>query len=186
VILIVLAHPDPRSYSAGLARSLEAALVDRGVEVEVLDLYRLPDGPFPPLLDAEELRRHTSFDPLIQGHMDRLETAQGYVVVHPDWWGGPPAILKGWIDRVLRPGTAYDRVDASGAGEAAGLLDGRRALVAVAGDAADPGPLEEFWVERIWAFCGVEARLLYSGPDRRDFESRIVSAARELFAPRRS
>jgi len=37
----------------------------------------------------------------------KIAIADGIVFVHPDWWGMPPAILKGWIDRVLRSGVTY-------------------------------------------------------------------------------
>ena len=57
-----------------------------------------------------------SDDPLVEQHCAELTRADGLIVVHPNWWGYPPAILKGWIDRVIRPGVAYElAVEASGA-----------------------------------------------------------------------
>jgi putative NADPH-quinone reductase len=83
--------------------------------------------------------------------------------VHPNWWGQPPAILKGWIDRVVRPGVAYrfDEGD-SGEGVPIGLLKAQAALVlntantpaereqSVFGD-----PLEALWKRCIFDLCGV-------------------------------
>jgi FMN-dependent NADH-azoreductase len=93
--------------------------------------------------------------------MSLLERAAGFLVVHPDWWGGPPAILKGWIDRVLRPGSAYEVPEGYGRRESEGMLQGRKALVIVPGDSEESGILEEFWIKRVWGFCGVDARLIY-------------------------
>ena len=89
--------------------------------------------------------------------------AQGLVVVHPNWWGQPPAILTGWIDRVVRSGVAY-RFDEGDQGEGVpvGLLRARTAVVlntsntpaereqAVFGD-----PLETIWRRCVFDLCGV-------------------------------
>jgi multimeric flavodoxin WrbA len=146
-----------------MAEAVKASMTKEGLEVVSVDLYRLNDGlhAFQPVLDLEELRRKSSLEGDVQQQMNLVENAEGYVVIHPDWWGGPPAVLKGWIDRVLRPGTAYEFPEAAGNDDSAGLLHGRKALVAVTGDALSAGPLEEFWVDRVWGFCGVEAQFRY-------------------------
>ncbi len=84
-------------------------------------------------------------------------------MVHPNWWGQPPAILKGWVDRVIRPGVAYEFLEGdSGEGVPNGLLKARAALVfntsntrqererEVFGD-----PLETIWKNCIFGLCGV-------------------------------
>jgi len=48
------------------------------------------------------------FTTYIQRHCAEIRQADGLVIVHPNWWGEPPAMLKGWVDRVLRAGVAYD------------------------------------------------------------------------------
>lgn len=174
MVLLIHAHPEPDSFTSAIAAALTESLQGGGYTVQNIDLYRLPAniGPgqtetFPPLLEAEELRRKTSFDPMVQLQMKLLENADAYVVVHPDWWGGPPAVLKGWIDRVFRPGTAYELPEGFGHKEPEGLLRGRKAMVIVTGDGDSPGPLEEFWVDRIWSYCGVTASFQYF-PNLRD------------------
>ena len=168
MILLIYAHPDPRSFTAALAEEFQQALRQQDVEVASVNLYGDGSrGVFPAIMDAEELRRGTSLEPAVQKQMRLVEEAEGYAVVHPDWWGAPPAVLKGWIDRVLRPETAYEIPEGFGDRSAQGLLAGRRAFVAVSGDGDGPGPLKEFWEQRVWSFCGAEARLEYF-PNLRD------------------
>lgn len=181
MVLVVYAHPDPDSFTAALAAAASEALKSAGEEVHTVDLYSI-DGalPFPSLMNVEELHRKTSLETLIQGQMRLLEESRTYVIVHPDWWGGPPAVLKGWVDRVFRPGTAYEIPEGFGLRKAAGLLKGRRAFVAISGDSESPGPLEAFWKDRVWGFCGVQSELLYlSGisestrKEREEFKSEL-------------
>ena len=188
MVLLVWAHPGAQSLTAALASSLEERLGALGREVQSVDLYRLTErGGFPCVLDEAGIRRKTSLDPLVQGQMALVEEAEGYAVVHPDWWGGPPALLKGWVDQVFRPGTAYEIPEGFGFRSAAGLLTGRRAAVLLCGDAAGPGPLESFWVDRVWGFCGVDTRLAYlsrtrerSRAERENFIRRETAAAEFL------
>ena len=127
-----------------------------------VDIYRMDSGRgFPLVLDEAEIRRKTSLNPVVQNQMRLVEEAEAYAVVHPDWWGGPPALLKGWVDRVFRSGTAYEVPEGFGFQSAEGLLAGRRAAVLICGDSEGPGPLESFWRDRVWGFCGAEARVAY-------------------------
>ena len=164
MILVLLAHPDPASFNYALATAVNRRLEARCADVQRVDLYRVSRetgrGPFPAALEREELLRKTSLEPFVLRQMSMLEEARGYVVIHPDWWGGPPAVLKGWIDRVMRPETAYTTFLSEGRLQFQGLLEGRRAMVIVTGD-GEAGPLESFWAERVWGFCGVSARIHY-------------------------
>lgn len=107
-LLIVLAHPDPAGYGPALARAAQAAAEAAGHEVELLDLNA--EG-FDPVLRAPELRGPPGPD--IARHAEALERAGAVLLVCPLWWSGPPAVLKGWLDRVWRPGLAYE-VDGPG------------------------------------------------------------------------
>ena len=60
------------------------------------------------VLGRDEYFRRFSFDPLVQKYTEEIEAAERIVVIHPDWWGHLPAMAKGWVDRVLRPGVAYE------------------------------------------------------------------------------
>ncbi len=159
-ILIVLAHPWQGSFNRAIAGRAEEALQALGHRVSFRDLYA---ERFDPVMPAEELAG-TQPDPALASHFDEVREAEGIVIVHPNWWGQPPAILKGWIDRVLRQGVAYDFPPGSdAAGIPVGLLKARAAAIfntsntppqreqAVFGD-----PLELLWRNCVFQFCGVD------------------------------
>lgn len=159
-ILIILAHPRPGSFNHALADTARATLARQGHSVTLRDLYA--EG-FDPLFTPEELQRGNTAPPLVREHADAVLNADGIVVIHPNWWGQAPAILKGWLDRVLRAGEAYRfGSNEKGEGIIIGQLKARFALVlstsntpkeaelALYGD-----PLDNFWKRCVWGFCGV-------------------------------
>jgi putative NADPH-quinone reductase len=159
-ISVILAHPHPGSFNHAIAAEAAALLRNAGHRVIVHDLYR---EQFDPLLLYEEIPRNAPLPPAIALHCREIAAADGIVFVHPDWWGMPPAILKGWIDRVLRPGIAYRFAETdAGEGIPVGLLAAQAVLVfntsntpaereqEVFGD-----PLERVWKDCIVSFCGV-------------------------------
>lgn len=153
--LVVVCHPEPRSFNHAVARRVCETLASAGWAPRFHDLYA---ERFDPVLAAGELRRGLSLDPLVQAHANDLEACAGLVLVHPDWWGGPPAVLKGWVDRVFRPGLAYEHEgEEFMRKQARGLLGGKRALVFATTDSpARPAALEAFWREGVFAFCGLD------------------------------
>jgi putative NADPH-quinone reductase len=106
--LVVLAHPLAGSLSHRLAGTAVAALRGAGHETTLLDLCA---GGFEPRLSAEERGGYYATAAPgadIEHHAALLREAESLVFVFPTWWFGPPAILKGWIDRVFSPGIAFD------------------------------------------------------------------------------
>lgn len=103
-ISVILAHPYEASFNAAIAAHVVNTLKAKGHEVLFHDLYR--EG-FNPVISAQELVSDATDDALLQQHQTEIREADGIVIVHPNWWGQPPAILKGWIDRVLRENVAY-------------------------------------------------------------------------------
>jgi len=160
-ISLILAHPNVGSFNHAIAEAARNALVSSGHEVGFHDLYQ--EG-FDPILPSEEIPKDGDVDPVIQKHCDEIASADGIIIVHPNWWGMPPAILKGWIDRVIRPGIAYEFLEGdSGEGVPQGLLKASKAAVfntsnifperecQVFGD-----PLEALWKNCIFGLCGVK------------------------------
>ena len=127
-ISLILGHPRTDSFCHAIAAVAAEAARENGHVIALHDLYA---ERFEPLVTAEELRTRKSDDPLVERHCAELSQADGLIVVHPNWWGSPPAIVKGWIDRVIRPGVAYDLVAGAGGArtEHVGRLRVRRALV---------------------------------------------------------
>jgi NAD(P)H dehydrogenase (quinone) len=161
---IVLAHPKRKSYNHALAERARTSLEQIGHAGILHDLYR--EG-FDPVLTEQELARKYSFDPTVQAYTEELEQAGGLVVVHPDWWGQPPAMLKGWLDRILRRGVAYEFEGAEfGRKEQVGLLGHLRALVFVTTDSPASGEaIERLWRERVFPGCGItNGRTVVYGP----------------------
>ncbi|HSH70426.1 MAG TPA: NAD(P)H-dependent oxidoreductase [Deferrisomatales bacterium] len=157
-ISLILAHPHPGSFNHALAAAAAGELRGRGHEVLFHDLCA--EG-FDPLLPAGEIPAGALPGSAVAEHCREIAAADGIVVVHPNWWGMPPAILKGWVDRVLRPGVAY-RFDEDGGGRPVGLLKARIAVVINTSDTTPRreretfgDPLETIWRNCIFGFCGV-------------------------------
>jgi len=157
-VLLVHAHPDPRSLTAQLVQAARTELRAQGHEVIQSDLYALGwkavyDGhDFPNRLDLERLSFvaesghafSTGTQPEdVRAEQAKLLAADAVVFQFPLWWFGMPAIMKGWIERVFAFGLAYGY---QGAGNryryGEGGLAGKRALLSVTtgGPAADYGP----------------------------------------------
>ena len=106
--LLVHCHPDPASYSAALRDAAGAALRRAGHEVDLLDLYATRFDPV--LSPAERASYNADTARNVAGvadHVARLRRAEALVVVYPTWLYGPPAMLKGWLERVWLPGVAF-------------------------------------------------------------------------------
>lgn len=160
-VSIILAHPNPKSFNHAIAGTAVARLQKNGHAVLFHDLYA--EG-FDPLLPFPEISTEAELPPDIRKHCDEIRSADGIIIVHPNWWGQPPAILKGWVDRVMRPGVAYKFLeDDQGEGIPVGLLKARAAIVfntantppereqEVFGD-----PLQLLWKNCIFDLCGIQ------------------------------
>ncbi|HTP58227.1 MAG TPA: NAD(P)H-dependent oxidoreductase [Spirochaetia bacterium] len=157
-ILEILCHPRPGSFNHTLAASARDRLRALGHEVFFHDLH---EEGFDPVLDSSELSRLYSLDGLVQEHSRELSQADGLVIFHPDWWSQPPAMLKGWVDRVFRQGVAYELDGEDGSEKKwKGLLAGKKGFVFCTSDAEEGetvGALESLWKNAILGRCGMEA-----------------------------
>jgi putative NADPH-quinone reductase len=161
VVSVILAHPNPKSFNHAIAHTAVDELRQLDHEVRFHDLY---GEKFEPRLPFDELKEDITLQNDLERHCKEITEADGIVVVHPNWWGQPPAILKGWIDRVLRHGIAYRLIDDNrGENLIEGLL---KADVAVVFNTADTpeerermvfgDPLETLWKNCVLGPCGVE------------------------------
>ncbi|MEW6673352.1 MAG: NAD(P)H-dependent oxidoreductase [Thermodesulfobacteriota bacterium] len=173
-ILVILAHPRKKSFNHAVARCVVDQLALNGHKVFFHDLY---EEGFDPILPHREMLPGAELAPEIDSHCREAVSADGIVIVHPNWWGQPPAILKGWVDRILRPDVAYKFLEGDGGeGVPAGLLHAGIAVVfntsntppkremEVFGD-----PLETLWKNCIFGLCGV------TNVHRRNFAVMITS-----------
>ena len=150
-VLIVHAHIEPTSFTAALKDAAVVTIERGGHTVEVSDLYTSEFDPvagrhdFSSVADSKRFHYQTeqakaaaeqAFAVDLVREQDRVRRADLIIFAFPLWWGGPPAILKGWIDRVLSYGFAY--VD--GARFDTGFFKGKRGLLCV----TTGGTLERF------------------------------------------
>ena len=167
-ISVILAHPYDGSFNAAVAETVVNALQRKGHEVWFHHLYR---EQFNPIMPAQELASDATDDALVRLHQEEIRQADGIVIVHPNWWGQPPALLTGLGGWGLRENVAYAFPEGdNGGGLPLGLLKAKAALVfntsntpperenEVFGD-----PLQRLWRDCIFAFCGVNVfdRLMF-------------------------
>ena len=109
--LVVYCHPKPDSFTAAVRDVVVDHLHAVGAEVRLTDLY---GRGFDPLLTGVELDGYldcaTNQKP-VQQDVDDLLWCDTLIFVYPTWWYGVPAMLKGWLDRVLVPGVAFAMPD---------------------------------------------------------------------------
>jgi NAD(P)H dehydrogenase (quinone) len=159
-ISVILAHPDPSSFNHAIAKTAIEAIKANGHKVFFHDLYQ---EKFDPLLQTEEIAEDAVLPNAIKQHYTEIAAVDGIVIVHPNWWGQPPAILKGLVDRVIRPGVAYEFLEGdSGEGIPKGLLKARAALVFKTSNTETQrekdvfgDPLETIWKNCVFGLCGI-------------------------------
>lgn len=141
-VLIVHAHPEPTSFNRALTDAASTALAQAGHRVEVSDLYAEHFDPvagrhdfttvadparFHYQAEQEHAARTNGFAPDVAREQRRVAKADLLILQFPLWWGAPPAILKGWFERILAYGFAY----LDGQRFETGMFRGRRALISV-------------------------------------------------------
>jgi putative NADPH-quinone reductase len=155
-VLIVLGHPNGGSFNHALAETCKTQLNKNGHAVFYHDLYK---EQFNAVLGSLA----QSNDNESEHHSLDLLNSDGIIIIHPNWWGQPPAIVKGWLDRILLPEVAYTlEKDADGKFISKGLLKAQIAIVLNTSNTSDEleeelykDPLETIWKNRVFKFCGV-------------------------------
>ncbi len=121
-ILIIHAHPEPKSFCSSLKNEAVAYFQSQGAEVKVSDLYAMNFNPVGDKQDFTALQnpdffkyqmeqvnayQNNLFAPELKTEMEKLEWCDTLIFNFPLWWFGLPAILKGWVDRVFAMGLVY-------------------------------------------------------------------------------
>jgi NAD(P)H dehydrogenase (quinone) len=122
--LIIYAHPNPESINGQFKQIISEHLEENGHEVEIRDLYQLGFDPVLSLEDVSgQMIGRLSED--VKKEQEYIDWAESITFIHPIWWTGLPAIMKGYVDRVFSYGFAY-RYDQ---GVQKGLLTGKEAVI---------------------------------------------------------
>ncbi|HHU36574.1 MAG TPA: NAD(P)H-dependent oxidoreductase [Treponema sp.] len=157
---VILAHPYKKSFNHAIFDTSVKTLTDLGVHVCAHDLY---EESFNPVLTTEELGKQPTKDPLVSKYVQELIESDLLIFIHPNWWGQPPAILAGYVDRVIRPPHAYDFDPNDSSAAPWGKLTEKGALVFNTSNtdaARETGyfhdPLESLWGRCVFGFCGLE------------------------------
>ncbi len=159
-VLLVYTHPNPQSFNHAILQTVQQALEKKGHQASVRDLYAMK---FQPVLTGEDIAalRSGKIPADIAQEQEEIRSADVIGFVYPVWWTGLPAILKGYVDRVLSYGFAY----AYGAnGNIEKLLTGKKGfLISTHGTPSDIyesiGMLESMKKTSdtgILDFCGIE------------------------------
>lgn len=141
-ILYIYAHPEPKYFNGALKDTALAVLQEKGYEVKLSDLYAMKFDPilkssdflerkkpdvFNPFLEAINASKTGAFAPDIKEEMEKVKWADLLIFQFPIYFTFMPAIMKGWIDRVLAPGFGFNPVTNSAYNT--GLFKGKSAML---------------------------------------------------------
>jgi len=160
VASVILAHPYKRSFNHAIFRTVVDSLRGRGVKTYGHDLYA---ENFDPVLTEAELGKEPTKDSLVKRLTEEMVESDLLVFIHPNWWGQPPAMMMGYIDRGFRPPYAYDYEEtATGGGPPIEKLCGKTGIVFNTSNTPERreldyfhDPLENEWRWCVFGFCGI-------------------------------
>ncbi|MCP9328699.1 NAD(P)H-dependent oxidoreductase [Liquorilactobacillus satsumensis] len=130
--LIIYSHPWSGSFNHFVLEKTVRQLKDAGDEVDIIDLHKDQFVPNYTAADLKLFSKGQYADPLADSYSQRLKQADKLVLIFPIWWFGLPAMLKGFFDKVLLKGQAYDEIDH----QLKGLLHIKEALILTTGNAS--------------------------------------------------
>jgi putative NADPH-quinone reductase len=108
-ILLINGHPDKESFNYALADAYKKGALSSGAEVQQINICELK---FNPNLEFG-YRKRTELEPDLLKAQESIKLADHIVWVYPVWWGSVPALMKGFLDRVLLPGFAFKKREGS-------------------------------------------------------------------------
>jgi len=160
-VLVIVAHPDSGSFNHAITKTAVSQLKQNNHQVILHDLYA---EKFDPILHPDEIPTAAPLPTEIARHCEEIANVDGIIIIHPNWWGQPPAILKGWVDRIIRPEVAYRFLEGdNGEGIPEGLLKAKTSIVFNTSNTPTEremnifgDPLDRLWKDCIFDFCGVD------------------------------
>lgn len=155
---IIVCHPNVNSFNHAIAKRVEKTLQAKKYLVIYHDLYQ---EKFNPVISYEEIIHGVS-DDLTKKYIEDLIESDVIIIIHPNWWGKPPALLSGWIDKVLQAESAYTFPKGQEGGKPIGLLKLKKAYIFNTANTTEEreleifkNPLDLIWKNCIFEFCGV-------------------------------
>lgn len=167
--LLIYAHPNPKSFNAAVRDVVVKKLESMGGSILIRDLYAIG---FRPASTREDFARmQHGISPDVAEEQAYIKSADVIIFIHPIWWFGMPAILKGYIDRVFSYGFAY----ASGKNGVEGLLNGKKVMVFNTTGGDEANYIKNGYADAIrkqvdvgtFGFCGMDVvmrKFLYGVP----------------------
>jgi len=160
-ILVIFAHPYNKSLNYAIFERTIRTLKELGHKVISHDLY---EENFDPVLKGYEAASdNPPTDETIRAHGKDLTWAHGIVIIHPTWWGQMPAILKGWVDRVIKNGIAFAFIqDEEGNEKRVRLIKIKTAVVINTANSSTKReetlgrPLQNLWQKSVFSFLQVK------------------------------
>ncbi len=176
-VLIILGHPGSCSFNHAIAETCITQIINNGHTVVFHDLYKEHFNPVFTSFNNEN-------DKDVEMYSNDLVNSDGIIIIHPNWWGQPPAIVKGWIDRVFLPEIAYTfEEDENEKTVIRGILKAQHAIVINTSNTTDEleekiykDPLETIWGNRVFKFCGIAnfKRMNFQVIKDSDYNQRMV------------
>ncbi len=125
-ILIIYGHPNPESFNHAILEAFTKGLEEGGHTFEVVDLYAMK---FDPCVKLEDFAQFTGgqMPKDVLDQQEKVAQSDALAFIYPVWWLSPPAIVKGWLDRVFAHGFAYKIAETPLGVE--GLLKHKKALI---------------------------------------------------------
>lgn len=193
-VLLTLTHPNPDSLNGAIAKKLQSTLEQGGHEVRFKDIYSLD---FDPVLGMEDFQAwgRGEVPAAVKREQEDVQWADHLAFVFPIWWHEQPAKLKGWIDRVLTKGFAWDFSETG----RVGLLSAKKAFVAVTYGSPVPiydeldidrDVIKQPMVKGTLKFCGIDnvryveefGVLVQDRAANEAYVERVASEAKAFFA----
>lgn len=154
---IIICHPNSNSFNHAIASRVKKVLLAKGYQLIFHDLYK---EKFDPVLSYQEIIQDA--DPITEKYIQDLIESDIIIIIHPNWWGKPPALLSGWIDKVLRFQIAYTFPKGGEGGKPIGLLNLNKVYIFNTANTTIEreceffrDPLDLIWKNCVFGFCGV-------------------------------